>query len=255
MIPYIVYSHTEYIDVLKIQTDYIENYSNKILLINQTKELDIFKKYKDVIFYDDKLPYMSRLLSLDVLNEEVFLFRHESDIAIKRDDILIEKFAKYLIENNLSRIDLQANTFFIKIGNPNTEKIQIIDDVELVRQKNVNNFIFNVNPAIWKKSMFMYIHDKYNNRTFHQSENGSIQKCCSDLKFYKLWSNEIVYSGHFVCIKPIQNFHITQGSRWFPLNGMNHPNGVNCFHNNQRLIDEYNNIINKYDLRNGKRKF
>ena len=249
---YVVYSHTDYLDVLEIQTDYLNDYPNKILLINKTKDLDIFDEYKKVIFYDDDLPYMSRLLALDILEEDVFIFRHESDIPIKRDDDVVEKMAKCLIENELDRIDLQCE---FKGDNPNTERINIIDDIEIVRQKNIRRFIFNVNPAIWRKSAFMNVHNKYKKLTFHQSETGTIQQHCANLNFYKLWTDEIIYSGHFKCIKPIQNFHITAGGKWFPLRGIWHPDGTFCFQDNSSLLDEYDDIINKYNLKNGKREF
>ena len=35
---YVVYSHTDYLDILLVQTDYLKNCSNKILLINKSNE-------------------------------------------------------------------------------------------------------------------------------------------------------------------------------------------------------------------------
>ena len=35
MIPYIVYSHSEFLDALLTQTYYLKSYDNKILLINK----------------------------------------------------------------------------------------------------------------------------------------------------------------------------------------------------------------------------
>ena len=66
MLTYIVYSHTEFLDVLLTQTHYLESYDNKILLINKTDQdlSELYSNYKQVIFYDDTLPYASRLLEI-----------------------------------------------------------------------------------------------------------------------------------------------------------------------------------------------
>ena len=38
MLTYIVYSHTEFLDVLLTQTHYLKSYDNKILLINKSDQ-------------------------------------------------------------------------------------------------------------------------------------------------------------------------------------------------------------------------
>ena len=38
MLPFVVHSHTDFLDILKIQNFYIKNIKNKILLINETSE-------------------------------------------------------------------------------------------------------------------------------------------------------------------------------------------------------------------------
>ena len=66
MLNYIVYSHTEFMDVLLVQTHYMKDIKNKILLIDKSdKVLDtLYEQYDKVLFYDDTLPYASRLLTL-----------------------------------------------------------------------------------------------------------------------------------------------------------------------------------------------
>ncbi len=76
MLTYIVYSHTEFLDVLLTQTHYLKSYDNKVLLINKSDEdlSDLYSNYKQVIFYDDTLSYASRLLEIkkleNILNTE-----------------------------------------------------------------------------------------------------------------------------------------------------------------------------------------
>ena len=52
MIPCIVYSHTEFLDILSAQTHYLKSYDNKMLLINKSDmELDeLYSNYKEIIF-------------------------------------------------------------------------------------------------------------------------------------------------------------------------------------------------------------
>jgi hypothetical protein len=53
MVNYVIYGHTDYMDVLNIQTDYLESISDKILFINKNKNNNdvLFSKYKKVIFF------------------------------------------------------------------------------------------------------------------------------------------------------------------------------------------------------------
>ena len=87
----VVYSHTEYMDVLKIQTKHLSNYKNKILIINKSDKYEIYNEYKDIIYYDDSLPYASRLLELKNISDEIkykeirgtFRIYHDPDVVFK----------------------------------------------------------------------------------------------------------------------------------------------------------------------------
>ena len=97
MLTYIVYSHTEFLDVLLTQTHYLKAYNNKVLLINKSdKDLsDLYSNYKQVIFYDDTLPYASRILSLSDLDLDYILFIHDIDIVITKNDKVINHFVDF----------------------------------------------------------------------------------------------------------------------------------------------------------------
>ena len=62
MLTFVVYSHTDFLDILKVQTYYLNSqisinntYNNKVLLINHSdKDIsDISPYYDRIIFYDD----------------------------------------------------------------------------------------------------------------------------------------------------------------------------------------------------------
>lgn len=62
-----VYSHTDFLSILKIQTDYIKKIKDIkiVLFINETaKNFDLdylFNSYDNVYFYDDTYPYASQI--------------------------------------------------------------------------------------------------------------------------------------------------------------------------------------------------
>jgi hypothetical protein len=76
MINYVIYGHTDYLDILRIQTDYMSVYNNVTLFINHNTLVldDLYSKYKNVIFYDDSKQYSYRLLDcLNQINERVLV--------------------------------------------------------------------------------------------------------------------------------------------------------------------------------------
>ena len=88
MINYVIYSNTDYLDILKIQIDFIKDLKNKTLLINQNDlELsNLYENFNEVVFYNDSEPYASRLLNLSKLGYDYILFIHDIDILININD-------------------------------------------------------------------------------------------------------------------------------------------------------------------------
>lgn len=245
---YIVYSHTDYLDVLRLQTESLNYYSNKILLINKNDNdlEDLYKCYDDVIFYDDELPYASRLLSLSVLKDEYILFIHDIDIIIKKDDLLLSYIKRFMEENNIDRIDLQVRSEWDR-SNKNIIKINYNSvEIELRKQTNTNNYIYNVNPSIWKLSSFLDILNKFKNETYRTIENDSVMNYCKKYNIYKLYSASPIKCGWFSCLSFFQFIHITHKGKLLPKT------------NNQldsSLKSEYTNIIDKLFKYNTNKKF
>lgn len=237
MINYIVYSHSEFHDILKIQTDYLSDISNKILLIdkNDSDLTHIYSKYKDVIYYDDSLPYASRLLSLKELDLEYILFIHDIDIVIKRNDDFINRLPSIMDNNKIDRIDLQWHN---QNHNIHTERISISNDCLLIKQENINKYIYNVNPSIWRISVFMDIMDKFRNESYRTIEVVT-QSYCSQFRIFKLWNDTYVNCGWFPCLPFFQFMHITHGGKLLPFN-----NSINNL--NYDIHIEYEKIRDNY---------
>ena len=169
MIPYVVYSHTDYLDILKIQTEYLKNIENKILLINKSNfNIDeIYSNYDRIIFYDDSLPYAGRLTSLSELKLDYIFFTHDIDILINCDNVVIEKLFQIAKEKKIDRIDLQYYTH-----GDSSDNISVSCngyDFYLNKQTNPSHYIYNVNPSIWKLSSFMEIMNTFKNEGYRTS--------------------------------------------------------------------------------------
>lgn len=244
---YVVYSHTDYLDILSIQTEGLK-YTDKILLINKSdKDLDyLYSKYNQVIFYDDSLPYASRLLSLRCLKNKYILFIHDIDIVVKKDDSYINRVKNYMVEHSIDRIDLQCRHSW-DISNRDRLSIEFDNlKVELRMQKNINNYIYNVNPSIWKLNVLLDIMENFKNETYRTIENESVMKYCLKYNIYKLYSDNPIKCGWFSCLSFFQFIHITHKGKLLPRSN-------NRLDTN--LIRDYNKIIELLTSNNTNKKF
>lgn len=240
---YVIYSHTDYLDILSIQTEYLKLCSNKVLLINTT-ELNISNittQYNEVIYYDDSLPYASRLLSLSVLKDQYVLFIHDIDILVHHDPELIDSFTEYMSKNNVDRIDLQVRHSW----DYNTPKVNF-DNIILSKQENSNNYIYNVNPSIWKLSSLLDVMYTFKNESYRSIETAPTQIYCKKLNVYKLYSDNYIRCGWFSCLDFFQFIHITHYGKLLPKT----KNNLDV-----SLISEYINIIDKLSAMNSNREF
>ena len=259
MIPYLIYSHTEFLDILLTQTDYLKSYDNKILLINKSdmKLDDLYSNYSKVIFYDDTQPYATRLLKLSELDVEYGLFIHDIDIVINRDDSVIETLVQKMIETDMDRLDLQYQNIR-RTTNTAGELIDMelksTDDTELqipfqwenpndlrfylTKQDDANHYIYNVNPSIWKISTFMELMTEFKNESYRSIENQPTQEFCKRYNIYKLYG-PYVRCGGMGCLPFFQFIHITHGGKLLPIEGSNLDNS---------LISKYQSMITNYSL-------
>jgi len=248
MLTYVVYSHSEYSDILSAQTHYLSSYENKVLLIDKSgAELtDLCSKYKQVLFYDDTLPYASRLLKLTELDLDYVLFIHDIDIVVKRDDATVEHLLGRMIEHNIDRIDLQYKNI---IHNPDTETLLVEyndSKVYLNKQENVNHYIYNVQPSIWKVSTLMEIMSRFQNETYRTIESASMQSFCQQYRIFKLYWESYINCGHFGSMPFFQFIHLTHGGKL--LSRTDNPDDCGPYQNMHYTLDTYQSIIDNFSL-------
>jgi hypothetical protein len=249
MMNYVIYGHTDYLDILNIQTDYLQNQSNVTLFLNyNTLDLDnLYLKYDKVIFYDDTKPYASRLsMAIDQLDCKYFLFMHDIDILLNADNSILESFLPLMDEKSIDRIDLKHTG--------DIDGMEILDfglkGSCMVKQTNPGNYIYNVNPSIWKKESFIEILNTFPDKTYRNIEDRDVQNFSSKFNVYKLHSEYYKLCGYFNCLDFFIFLHISHSGKLLPL--------TEDFQTvyGQSYEDasfEYTNIVNKYNLRLSKK--
>jgi hypothetical protein len=242
---WIIYSHTEYLDILNIQTHYLQDISDKKLFINKTNNLpqNITEGYKEIFFYDDSLPYASRILSLKdtSIQEDYILLTHDIDILVSKDVTMLKELFNFARDNNLDRIDLQyyhlnSSDYHLKFNDL---------DFYLTKQNNPNHAIYNVNPSIWKLETLMDIMSNFPNENYRTIEKFETQVYSQKFSIYKMYCSTPVECGYFKCLPFYQFIHITHGGGLLPLGN----NGLEGY-----LQDEYLRICQNFKF-NSNRSF
>jgi len=229
---WVVYSHTDYLDVLEVFTDYAKTITNKVLLVNGPVPETIRKAYDDIIYYDDKLPYASRLLELKQLPDKYILFTHDIDIVLYRDDPALEIVQEYMEKFDFDRVDLKPSGS----EKPNGSLDRITDPLD---------YPYNVNPSIWKLETFMKIMSDWQNETYRTIEGLPVQHDCLKYEIYRPVSTSSVSCGYFKCLPWYQFLHITHHGKFMP------PCNE---HMDQEIAKIYTDICVKY-LNKSKREF
>lgn len=264
-----VYSHTDFLSILEVQTDYIKKLKdiNIVLFINKNaKDLNldyIFNSYDDVYFYDDTYPYAHRLSEcIDNIDSKYVFFIHDIDILINYDDVVFKKLLNTIDEYDIDRLDLkifggwegETKNLIFTLYKSDDEKIFFDDQTTLIRQTNTNLFIYNVNPSIWKTTVFKNIHSLFIDRNYRNIEDGDVQMYCSKFRIFRISTENYIESGYFTCAKFFIYLHITHGGALLPNTDL-FGHGVFKTEFGQRfesLSDEYIKIIEKYKLKETK---
>ena len=246
---YVVYSHSEFSDILEIQTDYLQDVKDKFLFINKSN-LDvslkkIYSAYKDIIFYDNSKPYAGRILEcLDQLKNkhkiEYCIFIHDIDIIFKKDQKILDNCLQIMKNRDIHRIDFQFD-----YNNNESEKLINLETFEeeqqpeagsiYIRQDKVGHYVYNVNPSIWNINYFLDLLKINKNLGYRQIElSQPVQDFAkSVVKSHKLYCKDDnkIRSGIFTCVSFFIFFHITHSGCLTPLD------------QDDKFFDKYNTNI------------
>ena len=255
----IIYSNTDYMDVLNIATVFLKEYNNKILLIdNNIKKHNNFnilkEEYNDIIYYDNDTPYATRLLNLKNINDDFYIFMHETDILIKYDINELNNLIKFMKDQNIDKIELQHSIWYCndiplkQKYNLNNEEIKFNENCYLYKIDNPDHFVYNVNPTIWNNKSFMNIMNNFKEYNYRNIENYAVQEFVSKKKCYSLKCPKFyVKCGHFLCVPFFQFIHITHYGKWSNLKDKYYSTKEHTILNGTYLLDDkvYDIYINK----------
>lgn len=255
MLNYIVYGHTSYLEILRVQTDYIRLQENTTLFINKNDLNidDILSKYDRVIYYDDSKPYASRLIQcLNQIEDEYFIFLHDIDILLNADKPTLNILLDFMIKNNVDRVDLKQSP---NLNSPEILKLNSLEQVSagevdngvhLIKQVMTSDYIYNVNPSIWYKRAFLRLLTAFPNKTYRDIEGLDVQSFAKTLSIYKLHSKKIVKCGYFECLEVFTYLHISHSGKLLLLNNNFKTEYGQSYSD---ISDEYVKIVDKYNLR------
>lgn len=170
---WITHTHTEYYDVCKIYDGEMplnlwggDFWDNHYYLINSEykslkKSLKLSGKF---FYYDDDLNYPIRLVNLLTnLTSEIVVIDHEDMILY--DKANLEELNKAISLINDKELD---SIRFIKNINAKYIKIPGIDSIEIISPK--SDWIFSVQPSIWRKDKLISLLKKNLNVNMWQLE-------------------------------------------------------------------------------------
>lgn len=270
-IPYIVYTHSEYLDVLKISADLLHDNNNKILLTDSS-ELSKQTDYKafgfnKVFFYNDHLPYAEKLTRIFTeLDFDYVLFTHEIDIILSRDENILNKLVEWMRHKEIDRIELQISNAggntgdYIEISHETP--VQDWCEIKYTDLKPTKQYLhehsipgtyrYNVNPSIWNFKSFKKLLYNLNYKTYRQIESPETEEFCKDYKIYSLHVQFPLQCGYFKCAPLYKFFHITHWREFVKYND-NHTTRYGQSYQDAAI--EYKQIIDKYNLLTGSRTF
>lgn len=234
---YVIYSHSSFSDVLKIQNDYllINNIIEEKILFIDKLDSNIKYNFDKIIYYDDKLNYSKRLFKcLTELNTNKYIILvHDNDIIIKKSDIDLNNLTNYMKKYNIDRIDLTHRN---RINSSNL--IFFNNEINLIKNTDITFYIYNVNPSIYNPEKLIKLMNNFD--CDYRTIEHVVQKYTLDnLNTYYIYSHSPIHGGYFEVTNIFTHLHITHGGELLPID-----NNINNLE--QHLQNEYVNIINKY---------
>ena len=172
-INWITHTHTEYFDVCKIYNCEMpinlwgdDFWKNHYYLINsEYREIkDECKLSGNLFYYENSISYPLRLVNiLSNLDSELIILDHEDMILFSKANIdKINDAINLIVEGKLDSVR------FIKNINAKYNKLIGSDSVELINPK--SDWIFSIQPSIWRKEALISVLKKNLNVNIWQLE-------------------------------------------------------------------------------------
>lgn len=237
---YLIYTHSEYDDMLEIHLKRLDKHFPSAPLSICTNNKDyIFKKYSSlykingIYEYDDTKPYGEKLRSvIDQIDTKYIWFIHDVNILV--GDInprVIQDILVYVESNRVDQLRLMISGIDHPILNSDIQYNKITG----------NSYYFSVCLAIWHKPILLDIVNKFSTVMYRDIENADVQSYASKFNNYYFSSNkdtQFVGEGHYLSYY-IPYVHSLYQGRW-----------ITSSPTNNRLITD---ISNEYSIDLNKR--
>jgi len=227
---FVIYSHSDYVDVLRVQNSYMKKIqAKKLLFIDKIVNNEDGEIYDGVYFYNDKINYTKRVLQcLQQANivTKYIIFIHDVDILIYADESLLSNTIKIMDQYSLDRVDLKC------IPNQELDNYNLIDST--------GNYVFNVNPSLWKLSSYLDLLSQYD--CDYRSVEHSVQDYCKQKCKIKIFTGKDIKAGYYEVLPFFTFLHLSHYGGLLPKD-----NSINELPSS--LKDEYDKIIETFPFK------
>jgi hypothetical protein len=248
----VVYSNSEFSDILKIQHDYIKDINVRKILFIDDKLNNTYDNFDDIYIYDNKLNYSKRIvtcLNLSNIDTEYILFIHDNDIILNSNNEYLLNLIEISSNKNIDRLDLKYSNMYENVKNFNYENVKNFNynNITLVKNENINDYNYNVNPSLWKLNSLFKLMNTFDH-SYRNIENINVQKfCLLYFNMYIIYTPLKINSGWFITTPLFTFLHITHGGMCLPID--------NKYNNlDENIHKKYIDIINKYKFNRQFRK-
>ena len=166
MLNIIIYTHSDYFDILPIQLAYFKRNVQGAHVSVLTDKPYPECEYPQII-YDPTLPYAGRLLSgLKGVSVDYIILIHENDILCRFNMVFIQELIETMNRCRIDVIDLKHDFH-------GTDKIYVSDDVSLVKKW---TYYYCVQPSLWRVTALREILTQFPEKTYRNIEEEDLQK-------------------------------------------------------------------------------
>ena len=167
---YLIYTHTEYSDVLQLTLKRMEKYFpiKVTIATNSRKEtLEVCNdttQIENIIEYEDNIPYGSKLFSvLNNITTEYLLFNHDVNILFNYvDEDVLSDLVNIMSEKKIDSIRLSTSGV--------EDKKQKRENTTVNDINQIDSYQLTVQPTLWKTSSFLNICSNLREINYRDSE-------------------------------------------------------------------------------------
>lgn len=208
----VIVSNTEFDDVLQIQISLMEKTIPSTIPVYILSNKDYMHPQFKTIVYDNSLPYTGRMLTcLQQIPEEYVIILRDSNIIIQYDDKYIQSLLHIMNQYSIDRINMYhiAHCEY---------PIKVNDTLSLHKHTDIRNYIFNVQPAIVRRTKLISVFEKHPNKSYLDAECEEIQIACRDsMSTYVIHDTECIQSMFHKTSKGFCFLTLTSAGKFLPI--------------------------------------